>query len=121
MVSVGQVTGYTNTHFTFDNNLLPGCEGSVVINLSTKGFNYNKKTNMPLSMKYMGVVVAGNPKTNNNVGQFNFDYNNHVFNNTAEEFNKVSDKISNFNEILKDRKMQSQIAKESNVILLKLE
>lgn len=39
MVSIGQVTGYTNTHFTFDANLLPGCEGSVVINLSTYGFN----------------------------------------------------------------------------------
>lgn len=69
----------------------------------------------------MGVVVGGNPKTNSNVGQFNFDYNNHIFNNTVEEFNKVSDKISSFNATMKERMMQSKMAKESNAILLKIE
>eukprot|EP00341_Mesodinium_pulex_P013456 CAMPEP_0116933816 /NCGR_PEP_ID=MMETSP0467-20121206/29272_1 /TAXON_ID=283647 /ORGANISM="Mesodinium pulex, Strain SPMC105" /LENGTH=157 /DNA_ID=CAMNT_0004614789 /DNA_START=704 /DNA_END=1178 /DNA_ORIENTATION=+ len=90
-VSVGKVTGFNSTHFTFDNNLLPDCEGSLVVNLSKEGFVWQKGA--PKNLKFMGVVVAGNLATNSNIGQFNFDYNKHVFNNSSDEFNKVSDKI----------------------------
>lgn len=80
--------------------MIPSCEGSLVINISKSGFVWND--NKPYNLKFIGIVVGGNVATNSNIGQFNFDYNKHVFNNDAEEFNRVSSKISRFNKQMEE-------------------